>query len=112
VQAIPCSRRITLGGDKHYDIRDPVDALRSLNITPHVAQNHTNRKSAIDRRTTRHLGYALSMRERIEEIFGWLKTVAVMRKTRHKGSKLVGWIFTFSLAAYHLVRMRHLVPLG
>ena len=108
------NRRVTLGGDKAYDTRDHVDALRSLNVTPHVAQNDTKRKSAIDRRTTRHPGYAVSMRKRkrVEEIFGWLKTVAVMRKTRHKGSQLVGWMFTMALTAYNLTRMRQLVPAG
>ncbi|NIP73764.1 MAG: IS5 family transposase [Gammaproteobacteria bacterium] len=107
------NRRVTLGGDKHYDTRDFVDATRSLNVTPHVAQNITrNRTSAIDGRTTRHPGYAVSMRKRkrIEEIFGWLKTVGVMRKTRHRGIERVSWMFTFSLAAYNLVRMRNLLP--
>ena len=108
------SRRITLGGDKNYDVHDFVDTLRSLNVTPHVAQNDTNRASAIDGRTTRHPGYAVSMRKRkrVEEIFGWLKTVAVLRKTRHRGTQRVGWMYTFSLAAYNLVRMRHLLPAG
>ena len=108
------NRRITLGGDKNYDVHDFVDTLRSLNVTPHVAQNDTNRKSAIDGRTTRHPGYAVSMRKRkrVEEIFGWLKTVGVMRKTRHRGTRRVGWMFTFSLAAYNLVRMRQMVPAG
>ena len=107
-------RRITLGADKAYDVHDHVDTLRSLKVTPHVAQNNKNRKSAIDGRTTRHPGYDVSMRKRkrVEEIFGWIKTVGVMRKTRHKGTELVGWMFTFSLAAYNLVRMRKLVPAG
>lgn len=107
-------RRITLGGDKNYDVRDLVDTLRGLNVTPHVAQNNTNRKSAIDGRTTRHPGYAVSMRKRkrVEEIFGWLKTVGVMRKTRHRGTQRVDWMFTFSLAAYNLVRMRNTVLAG
>ncbi len=106
------NRRITLGGDKNYDVHAFVDTLRSLTVTPHVAQNDTNRQSAIDGRTTRHPGYAVSMnkRKRVEEIFGWLKTVGMMRKTRHRGTEKVGWMFTFSLAAYNLVRMRHLVP--
>ena len=108
------NRRITLGGDKNYDVHDFVDSLRSLKVTPHVAQNDTRRASAIDRRTTRHPGYAVSLRKRkrVEEIFGWLKTVGVLRKTRHRGTQRVGWMFTFSLAAYNLVRMRHLVPAG
>jgi len=112
VQAIGTNRRITLGGDKKYDTRDFVDGARSLNVTPHVAQNDTNRRSAIDRRTTSHPGYALSMRKRkrVEEIFGWLKTVALMRKTRHRGTQRVDWMFTFAAAAYNLTRMRNLVP--
>ena len=108
------NRRITVGMDKAYDVRDHVDTLRSLKVTPHVAQNDTNRKSAIDARTTRHPGYTVSMnkRKRVEEIFGWVKTVGVMRKTRHKVTELVGWMFTLSVAAYNLVRMRRLVPAG
>ncbi len=112
VQVIPGNRRVTLGGDKNYDTRDHVDALRSLNVTPHVAQNNPNRKSAIDGRTTRHPGYAVSMRKRkrVEEIFGWMKTVGLMRKTRHRGRERVNWMFTFTAAAYNLIRMRNLVP--
>ncbi len=112
VEAIPGKRRATLGGDKKYDTRAFVDSLRSLNITPHVAQNDTNRKSAIDGRTTRHPGYAVSMkkRKRVEEIFGWMKTVGLMRKTRHRGRRRVDWMFTFTAAAYNLIRMRNLVP--
>ena len=114
VQAIPGSRRVTLGGDKNYDTRDHVDALRSLNVTPHVAQNTANRKSAIDGRTTRHPGYAVSMRKRkrVEEIFGWMKTVGLMRQTRHRGRQRVDWMFTFTAAAYNLIRMRNLAPEG
>jgi hypothetical protein len=76
VETIPGSHRITLGGDKNYDTRDFVDSLRRMKAIPHVAQNDTNRRSAIDERTTRHPGYAVSMRKRkrVEEIFGWLKT--------------------------------------
>ena len=112
MQKLPAKGRITLGGDKNYDTRDFVDGARSLQVTPHVAQNDTHRKSAIDARTTRHAGYAVSQakRKRVEEIFGWLKTVGVMRKTRHRGTQRVGWMFTFSLATYNLVRMRHLLP--
>lgn len=89
-----------------------MDALRSLKITPHVAQNDTNRKSAIDGRTTHHPGYAVSMRKRkrVEEIFGWMKTVGLMRKTRHRGRQRVDWMFTFTAAAYNLIRMRKLAP--
>jgi transposase len=114
VETIPGSHRITLGGDKNYDVRDFVDSLRGMHVTPHVAQNDTNRRSAIDERTTRHPGYAVSMRKRkrVEEIFGWLKTVALMRKTRYRGLMRVEWMFTFAVAAYNLVRMRKLVPAG
>jgi len=112
VAEVPAKGRITLGGDKNYDTRDFVDTARNLKVTPHVAQNTSNRRSAIDSRTTRHPGYAVSQvkRKRVEEIFGWLKTVAVLRKTRHCGTQRVGWIFTFSLAAYNRVRLRTLLP--
>src|SRR5215475_7074331 len=104
-------RRATVGADKGYDTRDFIDAIRVLRITPHVAQNTTKRRSAIDGRTTRHAGYALSQqrRKRVEEIFGWLKTVGLMRKTRHRGVRRVDWMFTFTLAAYNLVRIRNLI---
>jgi IS5 family transposase len=103
--------RVTLGGDKNYDTHDFVEELRERQVTPHVAQNDTNRKSAIDGRTTRHAGYQVSQRKRkrIEEIFGWLKTVGLLRKLRHRGTARVNWIFIFATAAYNLVRMRKLV---
>jgi IS5 family transposase len=103
--------RATLGADKSYDTRDFVDALRGLAVTPHIAQNITRRRSTLDRRTTRHHGCLTSQRERkrIEEIFGWLKTVALLRKARHRGAARVGWMFTFGLAVYNLVRMRRLL---
>jgi hypothetical protein len=80
-------------------------------VTPHVAQNTTARRSAIDRRTTRHPGYAVSQRKRklVEQAFGWMKTVGGLRKLRHRGGRLVGWIFTFSAAAYNIVRLRRLL---
>jgi transposase len=108
----PASKRITLGADRGYDTRGFVEALRNLNVTPHVAQNDTNRRSAIDRRTTRHEGYGISQikRKRVEEVFGWMKTVALQRKTRFRGTERVGWMFTFAAAAYNLVRMRNLQP--
>jgi hypothetical protein len=108
---LPPRTRATLGADKSYDTRDFVDGLRGLAVTPHVAQNITKRASAIDRRTTRHAGYLASQRrrKRIEEIFGWLKRVGLLRKTRHRGVARVGWMFTFGLAVYNLVRMRRLV---
>jgi transposase len=101
---------VTLGADKGYDTRDFVAAVRLLGVTPHVAQNTTHRASAIDGRTTRHPGYAVSQRrrKRVEEIFGWLKTIGLMRKTRHRGTRRVDWMFTFALAAYDLVRIRNL----
>jgi transposase len=103
---------VTLGGDKNYDTQGCVAALRVVGVTPHVAQNTTRRGgSAIDGRTTRHPGYDLSqrVRKRVEEIFGWLKTVGGMRKTRFRGTARVGWMFTWALAAYNLVRMRNLL---
>lgn len=103
-------QRITLAADKGYDIRDFVAAIRLLGVTPHVAQNTSRRASAIDGRTTRHAGYAGSQRrrKRVEEIFGWLKTIGLMRKTRHRGTRRVDWMFTFALAVYNLVRIRNL----
>jgi transposase len=104
--------RLTLGGDKHYDVAEHVAALRQLQVTPHVAQNTARRGgSAIDQRTTRHPGYTVSQmkRKRVEEIFGWFKTVALMRKTRFRGLEPVGWIFTWAAAAYNLVRIRNLI---
>ena len=82
------TRQVTLGGDKNYDTRDFVNKLREAAVTPHVAQNqHERRTSAIDERTTRHEGYGISQRKRkrVEEIFGWIKTIAGLRKTRHRG---------------------------
>jgi IS5 family transposase len=102
---------VTVGGDKGFDTRDFVKECRNLRVTPHVAQNHERRGgSAIDGRTTWHAGYAVSQRKRkrIEECFGWLKTIALMRKVRHRGVCKVDWIFTFACAAYNLVRMRNL----
>ena len=109
--ALASARRLTLGADKGYDTRDFVAAVRLLGVTPHVAQNTTHRASAIDGRTTRHAGYAASQRrrKRVEEIFGWLKTVGLMRKTRHRGTRRVDWMFTFALAAYNLIRIRNLI---
>jgi transposase len=103
--------RVTLGGDKNYDTRDGVKQLRQQQVTPHVAQNNTNRSSAVDGRTTRHAGYAVSQRKRkrVEEIFGWMKTIGLMRKVRHRGRELVEWMFTYTAAAYNLMRMGKLV---
>jgi transposase len=104
--------RLTLGGDKNYDTREHVAALRKLHVTPHVAQNTARPGgSAIDQRTARHPGYAASQtkRKRVEEIFGWFKTVALLRKTKFRGLERVGWMFTWAAAAYNLVRMRNLL---
>jgi transposase len=104
-------RSITLGGDKNFDTADFVNELRSMAVTPHVAQNTSGRRSAIDGRTTRHAGYAISqrIRKRIEEAFGWLKTVGGQEKTRFRGVGRVGWAFTFAAAAYNLVRLPKLL---
>ena len=107
-------RAITLGADKAYDAEDFVNELRSMNVRPHVAQNTNGRRSAIDGRTTRHSGYAMSqkIRKRIEEGFGWIKTVGGQRKTRFKGKDRVGWAFTFTAAAYNLVRLPKLLAVA
>jgi transposase len=102
---------VTLGADKGYDAADFVEALRTMNVRPHVAQNSNRRRSAIDRRTTRHPGYATSqrIRKRIEEAFGWIKTVAGLRKTKLRGRPKVDWAFTFAAAAYNLLRAPKLI---
>jgi transposase len=114
VAELPGNQRVTVGGDKASDPQDFVQDLRALEATPHVAQNMTGRASASDGRTTRHAGYALSQRKRkrVAEIFGWQKTVGLLRKVRHRGLKLVGWVFIFTAAAYNLVRMRKLAEAG
>ena len=107
--SVPGEKRITLGADKAYDVREFVEMLRDMTITPHIAAKKAA-YSAIDGRTTRHPGYPLSqkMRKRVEEIFGWLKTIGLMRKTRHRGVARVGWMFTFTTAIYNLIRIRNL----
>ncbi|MGH9655051.1 MAG: IS5 family transposase [Bryobacteraceae bacterium] len=111
LEQIPGAQRVTVAADKGYDTKDFVAECRNMNVTPHVAQN-SNRAggSAIDARTVKHAGYRVSQikRKRIEESFGWLKTIALMRKVRHRGIFKVGWVFTFAAAAYNLVRMRNL----
>ena len=111
LEEIPGTHRITAAGDRGYDQRSFVEGCRSLGVTPHVAQNTTNRSSRIDERTTRHAGYTISQRRRkiVEEVFGWMKTVAGLRKTRHRGRPRVDWVFTFTAAAFNLVRMRTLL---
>src|SRR5262249_53771699 len=107
VEKIPGWHRVTLGADKGYDCKELVQELRDHQVTPHLA---CKLSTIIDERTTRHPGYLLSQRKRkrVEEIFGWLKTVAGLRKTRHCGVARVGWLLSFALAAYNLVRMRNL----
>jgi hypothetical protein len=101
----------TVGGDKNYDTADFVAGCRKRGCTPHVSQNDTNRRSAIDARTTRHPAYRISTikRKRIEEPFGWIKTVGGLRKTRHCGRDLVEWFFVLTAAAYNLVRIPKLL---
>jgi transposase len=110
VTSLGGSQRITLGGDKGYDVASFVAALRELNVTPHVAQNDRGRRSAIDGRTTRHEGYAVSQRrrKRVEEIFGWGKVVGNVRKVHVRGRRLVEDVVMWTAAAFNLVRMRNL----
>jgi len=111
LEQIPGTKPVTVGGDKAYDTADFVAECRNLKVTPHVAQNlERPGGSAIDARTTQHAGYAISQRKRkrIEECFGWLKTIALLRKVRHRGLFKVEWNFTFAAAAYNLIRMRNL----
>jgi transposase len=111
VADVPGRHPITVGGDKGFDTAGFVAALRALKVTPHLAQNTSNRRSAIDRRTTRHPGYAVSQRarKRIEEGFGWIKEVALQRRARHRGKARVGWQFTLAVAAYNLIRLPKLL---
>jgi len=112
LEEVPGMGRVTVGGDKGFDTADFVRECRNLHMTPHVAQNLGRRGgSTIDSRATRHTGYAISQKKRksIEECFGWLKTIALLRKVRHRGTLKVDWIFTFACAAYNLVRMRNLM---
>src|SRR5215203_4398245 len=115
LEQIPGARRATVGADKGYDTRGFVAECRHLNVTPHVAMNTGRRGgSAIDQRTARHAGYEISQkkRKRIEECFGWMKDIALMRKMKHRGLEKVGWLFTFAAAAYNLVRMRKLMAIS
>src|SRR6516164_1402457 len=104
-------RAITLGADRGYDAAEFVEELRTLNVRPHVAQNVSGRRSAIDRRTTRHASYVASIRarKRIEEAFGWIKSIAGFRKTKLRGLAKVDWAFTFAAAAYNLIRLPKLL---
>lgn len=112
IEGLPGAHRITVAADKGYDSRGFVAALRSMHATPHLAQHTTNRRSAIDGRTTRHPGYALSQQKRklVEQGFGWMKTIGGLRKLRHRGGPLVTWVFTFTAAVYNIVRLRRLLP--
>jgi IS5 family transposase len=100
-------KRFTLGADKAYDSRELVSTLQAMEITPHIAQNNKNRRSAVDGRTTRHRGYALSQSKRpiIERTFGWLKTVTGIRKVKLRGLEKVSWLFQYAAAAYNLWRI-------
>jgi transposase len=111
IEGIPGRQRITVAADKGYDTRDFVTGLRAMQATPHLAQHTTGRRSAIDARTTRHAGYAVSQRKRklVEQGFGWMKTIGGLHQLRHRGGPLVSWIFTFTAAAYNIVRLRRLL---
>jgi len=112
LERVPGDGRITVGGDKGFDTKEFVRECRHMKVTPHVAQNHgRSGGSAIDQRTAGHQSYQMSQRKRkrIEECFGWLKTIALLRKLRHRGLLKVDWMFTFACAAYNLVRMRNLI---
>jgi hypothetical protein len=111
IHAATRGRRATLGSDKAYDAAEHVARLRAIGVRPHVAQHTSGRRSAIDGRTTRHAGYRISqrLRKRIEEPFGWIKSVAGLRKTRHRGLARVGWMFTLTAAASNLVRLPKLL---
>lgn len=111
LKQVPRAAHVTLGCDKADDTADFVADARAAGVTPHVSQNQTRRRSAIDGRTTRHPGYAVSAFKRrlAEGVWGWCKTIGLLRKTRHRGKRRVGWVFTFTLAVYDLVRMRTLI---
>ena len=115
LEQLPGDQRLTVGGDKGFDTAEFVAECRHMNVTPHVAQNEKRPGgSAIDERTSRHGGYAISQkkRKRIEECFGWMKDIALLRKLKHRGLNKVGWIFSFAAAAYNLVRLRKLIPVA
>ena len=107
---MPGTRCVTLGGDKNYDTRDFVSTVREMHITPHVAQNTTGRPSAIDARTTRHAGYAISQRKRkrVEQSFGWMKMIGLLRNVKLRGLRKVSGWFTLVGTAYNLIRLRRL----
>jgi hypothetical protein len=110
-EGLPGTHRVTLGADKGYDAHDFIAELRHMEITPHVAQNDPDRRRAVDERTTRHAGYQVSQkkRKRIEEVFGWMKSIGLLRKL-HRGLERIGWMFTFAAAAggFRQLRLAHL----
>jgi IS5 family transposase len=110
LEALPGKYRVTVGADKGYDSREFTEALRSLQVTPHIAENDGHRRSSLDARTTRHEGYLVSqrLRKRVEECFGWMKTVGSIRKTKFRGRDRVDWQFTLTSAIYNLTRIRNL----
>jgi transposase len=115
LEELPGDQRLTVGGDKGFDTAEFVAECRHMKVTPHVAQNEKRPGgSAIDQRTTRHAGYTISQkkRKRIEECFGWMKDIALLRKLKHRGLSKVGWIFSFAAAAYNLVRLRKLTSVA
>ena len=115
LEKVPGDGRITVGADKGYDTREFAAECRHMNVPPRVARNTARAGgSAINARTTRHSGYAVSQkkRKRIEECFGWMKNIALLRKLKHRGLFKVGWIFSFAAGDYNLVRMRSLIPIA
>ena len=109
LQDVPGSERVTVGGDKGFDTTEFVRECRNMPVTPHATQKRARRGgSAIDGRTSQQAGYGSSQkkRKRIEECFGWLKTIALLRKVRHRGTLKVDWMFTFARAAYNHLTCR------
>ena len=111
---LPGNHAVTVGADKAYDTTGFVAEIRRLGVTPHVAQNTTRHRSAIDGRTARHAGYGVSqrLRKRIEEVFGWIRSAAAFRRTRHRGTERVGRMFTSTAASSNLVRLRRLLAVA
>lgn len=108
-ETLPGTHRVA-STDKGYDARDFVAELRNMEITPHIAQNDSNRRSALDERTTRQAKYQVSAkkRKRIEEVFGWMESIGLLRKLHHRGLEEVAWMFTFTAATYNLGHIRNL----
>ncbi len=108
---LPSVSPITLAADRGFNARDFVMELRERRVTPHIAQNTSGRRSAIDGRTTSHPGYSASqrVRKRIEEAFAWIKAIAGQSRTKLRGLARVRWSFTLAAAAYNLVRLPKLL---